>query len=105
MILSIIINYIVAILIDKYENKKIKKMILIIGIFIDIGLLFYFKYSNFFIDILNNIFGLSYKITEIVLPIGISFYTFQEISYLVDVYLKRIKVQKNIFNRRTYSKI
>ena len=102
MILSIIINYIVAILIDKYENKKIKKMILIIGIFIDIGLLFYFKYSNFFIDILNNIFGLSYKITEIVLPIGISFYTFQEISYLVDVYLKRIKVQKNIFNLGTY---
>lgn len=102
MILSIIINYIVAILIDKYKDKKIKKMILIIGIFIDIGLLFYFKYSNFFIDILNNIFGLSYKITEIVLPIGISFYTFQEISYLVDVYLKRIKVQKNIFNLGTY---
>lgn len=102
MILSIIINYIVAILIDKYKDKKIKKMILIIGIIIDIGLLFYFKYSNFFIDILNNIFGLSYKITEIVLPIGISFYTFQEISYLVDVYLKRIKVQKNIFNLGTY---
>ncbi|MBQ1551878.1 MAG: MBOAT family protein [Bacilli bacterium] len=102
MILSIIINYIVAILIDKYKDKKIKKFILIIGILIDIGLLFYFKYSNFFIDILNNIFGLSYKITEIVLPIGISFYTFQEISYLVDVYLNRIKVQKNIFNLGTY---
>ena len=102
MILSIIINYIVAILIDKYKDKKIKKFILIIGILIDIGLLFYFKYSNFFIDILNNIFGLSYNITEIVLPIGISFYTFQEISYLVDVYLNRIKVQKNIFNLGTY---
>lgn len=94
MILSITINYFLAILIDKY--RKVSKLILISSIIINIGLLFIFKYTNFFIDIINGLFNTSINNYDIVLPIGISFYTFQILSYVVDVYWDKVKVQKNI---------
>jgi len=100
MVFSILINYIFARLIDKYRDKA--KIFLVLSIVINIGLLFFFKYTNFFIGNLNNIFGLNINYLNILLPIGISFYTFQAISYVVDVYRKTVKVQKNIVTLGAY---
>ncbi len=100
MIISIITTYIFGILMDKY--KKQSKLFLIISIIISIGFLVYFKYANFLIENIN--LWLSHKIDFIyvALPIGISFYTFQMISYLIDVYKGEAKVQKNIFKLAMY---
>lgn len=95
IILSIVVNYFLAILIDKLENKS--KFILIISIVFNIGLLIIFKYTNFLIDGFNWIFQLTIEKKNIALPLGISFYTFQILSYVIDVYKKNVKVQKNIF--------
>lgn len=103
MVLSIIINYIVGLSIDKLKNKAKKKTILTIGIIVDLGLLGYFKYFNFFIYNINKILPNNvFLIKNIALPIGISFYTFQIISYIIDLYKEKIKVQKNIFKLALY---
>lgn len=78
MILEILIAYIGAILIDKYKSKKI----LILTLFIHIILLIIFKYTNFLTTNINNVFNTNFKLLNIALPIGISFYTFQIISYI-----------------------
>lgn len=100
MVISIITTYIFGILMDKYEKHK--KTFLIIGICISVGLLIYFKYINFIIQNIN--FWLNHKIDFIyvILPIGISFYTFQLISYIIDVYRGEAKVQKNVFKLAMY---
>ena len=100
MIFSIIITYIFGILISKYKKKS--KLFLILSIFTVIGILVYFKYTNFIISNLN--LWLSHKIDFIyvILPIGISFYTFQLISYTIDVYREQVKVQTNIFKLAMY---
>ena len=102
MLLSITINYILGILIDKYINKKMGTAIFIIAILINILLLGYFKYFNFLINNLNVFLGLSLSERSISLPIGISFYTFQIMSYIIDLYRKNIKVQKNILDLALY---
>ena len=98
MILEILIAYIGAILIDKYKSKKI----LILTLFIHIILLIIFKYTSFLITNINNIFNTNFKLLNIALPIGISFYTFQIISYIVDVYKDKVKVQKSFLKLATY---
>ena len=102
MIISIIMNYIFGILINNQKKNNKRKLFLVLAIIFHLGLLFYFKYTNFFVNNINNIFGLSINSISVLLPIGISFYTFQELSYLIDVYKKKIKVQKNIFYLGTY---
>lgn len=103
MVLSIIINYFIGLIIDKYsKDKKVKITTLICAIIINIGLLIYFKYYNFGIGIVNGLFHLNISLKDIVLPIGISFYTFQILSYVIDLYRGTIKVQKNIFNLALY---
>ena len=102
MILSIIFNYYFAILIDKAKSKNQKKLILIFSIIFNVGLLFIFKYLNFFTANISNLFSINLPVSNISLPIGISFYTFQILSYVVDVYNKNVKVQKNIFILATY---
>lgn len=98
MLVSIFVNYIFGILIDKLKRKKKKKsFLLVLDILFNIGLLGYFKYANFFVANVNNVFGPeTLKITEVMLPIGISFYTFQIMSYIIDLYRGEIKVQKNL---------
>ena len=98
MILEILIAYIGAILIDKYKSKKI----LILTLFIHIILLIIFKYTNFLTTNINNLFNTNFKLLNIALPIGISFYTFQIISYIVDVYKDKVKVQKSFLKLATY---
>lgn len=95
MLLSIIVNYFLAILIDQYSKKA--KILLLISIIFNVGLLIIFKYTNFFIDGFNWLFNAHISKQNIALPIGISFYTFQILSYVIDVYRKNVKVQKNIF--------
>ena len=98
-LLEIIVNWIVGLIIEKNRKRKLSKLILILGLIFDIGFLIFFKFSNVLLNIINNYFN--YSIAEIILPIGISFYTFQEISYIVDVY-KGQKCQKNLINLGLY---
>lgn len=98
LLCSSIINYFLGRLI----SKKYKKFFLILGLFINISLLFYFKYFNFFLSNINSIFKTNISLLNIVLPLGISFYTFKNISYLVDVYKNDVKCEKNIINYLTY---
>ncbi len=100
MILEIIIAYIGAILIDKYKSQS--KNILIITLFIHVFLLIIFKYTDFIIQTINDISNANIKLLNIALPIGISFYTFQIISYIIDVYNGKVKVQRNIIKLATY---
>ena len=100
MILEIIIAYIGTILIDKYKNQN--KNILIITLFIHVFLLIIFKYTDFIIQTINDISNANIKLLNIALPIGISFYTFQIISYIIDVYNGKVKVQRNIIKLATY---
>ncbi len=92
MISSILFNFFIALRID--EEKNYKKLFLVIGIIVNLGLLFAFKYLNFTTGILNNFFP-NVEITKIALPIGISFFTFQSMSYVIDVY-RGAPVQKNL---------
>ena len=100
MLASILFNFFVALRIDETESKKYKKLFLSIAIAGNLGLLFIFKYLNFTTGILSNLFS-SVEITKIALPIGISFFTFQSMSYVIDVY-RGIPVQKNIAHLGLY---
>lgn len=103
LFISIIMNYIFSIKIDKYRDDTIKtKRILVMSIVLNILFLGVFKYSNFLVDNINILLGTSINIPTIPLPIGISFYTFQAMSYVIDVYRNDGKVQKNIFNLALY---
>ena len=99
MLASIFVDYFVSRGIDKNKNNKKRRIILLfISIIFNLGMLFFFKYFNFFIENINNIFGLSLKYVKITLPLGISFYTFQTMSYTIDVFLGKVKAEKNIIN-------
>ncbi|MBQ3421818.1 MAG: MBOAT family protein [Romboutsia sp.] len=103
LLISIFINYIFGILIDKYNNdKKKRKVVLIISIIFNILYLGVFKYTNFITDNINILFNTNINIPTIPLPIGISFYTFQAMSYVIDVYKHDGRVQKNVFNLALY---
>ena len=99
MIASIIIDYTAGRLIYRYKNEiKKKTIVLCISLVFNLGLLFFFKYFNFFIDNINNIFNFAIKGVKITLPLGISFYTFQTMSYSIDVYRGKVVPEKNIIN-------
>ncbi|MBR5112691.1 MAG: MBOAT family protein, partial [Clostridia bacterium] len=103
MVFSIVINYIAGIFIGKTDDKKKKKAILIVSVIIDLGLLAFFKYAGFFTENLKIILPfLNIKVLEVPLPIGISFYTFQIMSYTIDVYRGDTEVQKNLVSFGTY---
>lgn len=106
ILLSVIINYTLGRFIEC--SKKHRKLWLIIGIIYNFGILAAFKYLDFFIGNINKLLvlcNISYKplpLTKLLLPIGISFYTFQIVSYLIDVYRKNVPAEKNIINLGTY---
>ncbi len=91
IIISILINYFLGKYIKKTKNERNKKILLIIGILGNIGLLFYFKYMNFFVDNINGIFKTNFEFKNIILPLGISFFTFQQLSFIIDNYKNNIK--------------
>lgn len=86
----------------KKQNKTGARVVLVCTIIIDIGVLFFFKYMGFFASSVRTLSGINLKLTEFSLPLGISFYTFQLLSYNIDVYRGTIEVQKNIRKLFTY---
>ena len=102
MIGSSLSGYIHGLLIEKARGTKYAKIPLISSVVVSIGLLGFFKYSNFFIKNINSIFKTNIGLLSIALPIGISFYTFQILSYTIDVYRGEAKVQKNPIAFATY---
>lgn len=98
MVLSILFNYYAG----REIEKEHKKSSLFFAIIINILILGYFKYSGFLIDTINSLFGTSIRNRELALPIGISFYTFQAMSYLIDVYRRNSKAQKGILPFAVY---
>lgn len=104
MIFSTIVDYTCGHFIDKYRtsNKKIAKTFLITSVVVNLSLLGFFKYAGFITDTLNAIPFFSLPKIEVPLPIGISFYTFQTMSYSIDVYRGDAPVQKNIITFGTY---
>ena len=105
MILSIIGNYIFGRLVDQSKNQgnlKLSKTILIIAIVYNLSILFIFKYLSFVMKNIGIVMNSHFSIPEIALPIGISFFTFQAMSYVLDVYNGKGSVQKNIFNVGLY---
>ncbi len=106
MILSIIINYIVGLLMEKHERRIYRTSYLFLGVSINLLFLFYFKYFNFSLAILNRILSFSgmdgFGMRSIILPIGISFYTFHSLSYIFDVYAQRVTPERNILNLGLY---
>lgn len=100
LLLSCIINYIMGSIIDKH--RKYGKIFLIIALLYDVGSLLYFKYLDFFIENINNIFKSEIPLFHIIMLIGISFFTFQTISYVVDIYNKKVEPSKSFLNFATY---
>lgn len=99
MILSIICNYYLALAIERFSWKK---FFLALSVIYNLGFLFIFKYLGFSISAYNLLFHQSIPIVEIALPIGISFYTFQTMSYVIDVYWKKAQAEHNILNLGLY---
>lgn len=103
MLASITINYLIGIAIGN-PNVRLplfRKVAIITGVLLNLGILFYFKYLNFTVEILDG-FGLNLPLKNIVLPIGISFFTFQGMSYIIDLYRNNVKMQKNPINIALY---
>ena len=99
---TIFMGWILGILIEKTRGKGWDKFFLSVSVIIDLGLLAYFKYVDFFIENINKAFSSSIPLLNVALPIGISFYTFQILSYTIDVYRADVPAQKNIINFASY---
>ncbi len=102
MLISITQGYVFGILIERYHDRKWSKIFLAASVLISLGLLGYCKYADFFIRNFNAATGLSIPLLKIALPIGISFYTFQILSYVIDVYRRDAEAQKNYINLAAY---
>lgn len=103
MLFSTVFDYINGLLIERFGlNTKGSKVVLIISMIGNLGLLGIFKYFDFFMGSLNNVFGLSLPFLNVALPIGISFYTFQTMSYTIDVYRGVVPAQHNIITFGSY---
>lgn len=95
MLVSIAVNYLSGLMIEKSEKRAVRLLWMTVGIGISTGMLFWFKYSAFLANSILSVFGSGASVPDRVLPIGISFFTFQIITYTVDVYRKRVPAQKN----------
>lgn len=107
MIMSVVVNFVAGKLIEAQKTKWARKAWLVVGIVYDLGWLILFKYLGFLIENLNALFGAMHvkvqlETWNLILPIGISFYTFQIISYLVDVYRRETKAEKSLISLGTY---
>ena len=102
MLVSIGANYLCGLLVDEKRADKVRVAGVVISVIFNICMLGLFKYSGFFVKNINVVFNTSLPVPEIALPLGISFFTFQAMSYVIDVYRKDAKVQKNIFDLSLY---
>ena len=102
MIGSTAINYVAAMLIDRASSPRLRKTALVVGAAASLAVLFYFKYAAFLVNSVTSLFGVSFSIPVLELPIGISFYTFQVLTYTVDVYRGKSPVQRDPFKLMLY---
>ena len=102
MLLSVTQSYIAALLVERFCGKKLAKLALALSAVASLGLLAYCKYADFFIENFNAVTGLSVPLLNIALPVGISFYTFQILSYVVDVYRGDVPAQRNFIDLAMY---
>ena len=105
MLISSITDWIWSLLIEHFRAKgkeKVNKWFLVGSLAVNLGLLGFFKYADFFITNINAVFGLAIPLTCVHLPIGISFYTFQTLSYTIDVYRGKARAQKNLVSFATF---
>ena len=102
LILSCVINYYISKLMVNKKYKKHKKTFLILLLIYNIGQLLYFKYTDFFISNINSIFNLNISLLHVIMPIGISFFTFQIMAYVIDVYNKKHKPAKKLTDFMMY---
>lgn len=90
IVVSIIVNYLLYILMRRVSNDVIRRCCFAIGMLLNIGILFYYKYMGFFIENINGIFNTDFVVTKLLLPLGISFFTFQQVSFVIDSYKKTV---------------
>lgn len=103
MIFSTVFDYVNGILIDRYRHRKvIAQGVLILSMIGSLGILGFFKYAGFVLDNINSLFNLHLQAADLPLPVGISFYTFQTMSYIIDVYRRKVPVQKNLIAFSAY---
>lgn len=105
MLFSTIFDYVNGLLIGRFQSRRrhgAAKAVLLSSVIVNLGILVFFKYNNFLIENINAVAGSALPLLEIALPIGISFYTFQTMSYTFDVYRKEVSAQKNIIRFATY---
>lgn len=102
LLLSTLVNYLAGLWIDSKRGKGDAKIALILAIAFNLGLLFVFKYTDFFVENINAVFNSSIPEPHIRMPIGISFFTFQIMSYVIDCYWEKVDVQKNFFRLLLY---
>lgn len=102
MVMSIVLGYIFGLLIQKFRDCRGGKVCLIISVALSLAMLGYFKYADFFIENINLVTGLEIPLLRVALPIGISFYTFQIISYVADIYRGEAQAQRNIVSFGAY---
>ena len=102
MVISTAVDYTAGILMSKTEDERKRRACLISSVVINLGLLFTFKYSSFAVDTFNGIFRTAIPSPNLPLPIGISFFTFQSMSYTIDLYRRKITVQRSFINFAAY---
>ncbi|CCQ68918.1 Probable poly(beta-D-mannuronate) O-acetylase, partial [Crocosphaera watsonii WH 0402] len=101
IILSVVINYSIGVEISRSKKSSRRaKILLILGTILNLSVIVYYKYANFFLDFINSLFYTNYQLDNLILPLGISFYTFTQIAYLVDAYRGELKKEK--YNLPTY---
>lgn len=102
LVISSVSDYIHSLYIEKHRGRKKAKAALISSVVVNLAMLGFFKYVDFFISTINNIFGLALPLTGVPLPIGISFFTFQTMSYTIDVYRGKVHAQKSLADLATF---
>lgn len=90
ILFSILFNYGIYTLFERSQKNKIRKLLLAIGLLANVSILIYFKYMDFFISNVNSIFSTNYSLLNVVLPLGISFFTFQQLSFVIDAYKREV---------------
>jgi D-alanyl-lipoteichoic acid acyltransferase DltB (MBOAT superfamily) len=102
LLLTVVVDYYIALFIYRTSKPIYKKLGLLVSIFTSVGLLCYFKYTNFFLSNIFSLLGKPFEPLDIFLPIGISFYTFQTLSYVIDIYRGRFKPSYNLLDYTFY---
>lgn len=102
MLLTILVNYVGAVCIGASQKEWARRLCLALTVLVDLGILFYFKYFNFVVENINAAFHANIDLIKVVMPIGISFYTFQALSYVVDVYRREVEAQRDVCKLALY---